>query len=112
MTEETTKTFERKTMEETLSKLADYLGTKDLDMIKMFSIMTKDGIRKKAMMLGDIDGYKFARRLKPYAFQDLFLNVSEGGTGRTHVVDVVKTPFQNENMNEKGRLQKLVDLFR
>ena len=107
-----TKTFMRTTIEETIAKLGGYLGTQDDNLIKMFSILTKEGVRKKSMLFGDIDNYKYCKRLMPYAKQDLYLNVSQEGIGRNQIVDVMKVPFQLENQGEKGRLQKIVDLFR
>ena len=108
-----TKTTVRKTMEQSLSVLAEYLGTTDEQLIKMFSILDEDDIRKKSLMFGDITNYpKICCRLKPYAFQDLFLNCSLNGKRAEQVTDIIKSTFQAENQPDKTRLQKLADLFR
>jgi len=107
-----TKTFQRKTIEEVIAKLADFLGTGEKEAIKLFSQLTEYDIEELifALDVSNTYGYDF---LDTYIFDKLRLNVSLERMGRVEIKEIAKTPFQEYGSeSEKGRLQKLRDLFR
>jgi hypothetical protein len=107
-----TKTFQRKTIEEVIARLADLLGTTDKQTLKLMSQLTEYDIEEilYALDIHNTYGYEF---LNTYVYDKLGLNVSLARAGRTEIKEIAKTPFQEYGSeNEKTRLQKLRDLFR
>jgi len=107
-----TKTFQRKTIEEVIAKLADFLGTTKKEAIKLFSQLTEYDIEELIFALDVSNTYKYDF-LDTYIYDKLRLNVSLERAGRTEIKEIAKTPFQEYGSeSEKSRIQKLRDLFR
>jgi len=107
-----TKTFQRKTLEEVISKLAEFLGSTENEVMKLFSQLTEFDIEELLFALDISNTYDY-EFLDTYIYDKLRLNVSLERAGRVELTQIVKTPFSDQiSESEKGRLQRLRDLFR
>jgi len=107
-----TKTFQRRTIEEVIAQLADFLGSTKEETMKLFSQLTEFDIEEILFAMDIYNTYKY-KFLKTYIYDKLRLNVSLERAGRTEIKEIAKTPFtEYGSESEKSRLQKLRDLFR